>query len=231
MENIFLEGLFLQASLIFALGAQNIFVLESGLRKNHPLTVSIVCFLCDLFLILLGVAGAATLLHKLPQLKVLVGLMGVIFLFYLGMQKCFQDYKELQNDIDGGKILGLRKTILLSITFSILNPHAYLDAFILIGGYSMKYEMLNSRLALGLGAASFSLIWFLLLTNASFLVKPYLNNPVFMRRILSTMGLILIFLSGKLGLDVLGWIGEDLGIKLNMIPYPIVGQYFSSILY
>ena len=40
MNQVFLEGFLLQASLIFALGAQNLFVLESGLKKQHPRVVS-----------------------------------------------------------------------------------------------------------------------------------------------------------------------------------------------
>ena len=87
MEKIFFEGFSLQASLIFALGAQNIFVLESGLRKTHSLTISLVCFLCDLILIMLGVAGAATIFNLFPSLKFAIGIVGVIFLFIYGFQK------------------------------------------------------------------------------------------------------------------------------------------------
>jgi L-lysine exporter family protein LysE/ArgO len=45
MLQVFLEGFLLQASLIFALGAQNLFVMESGIRRHYHLTVSFVCFL------------------------------------------------------------------------------------------------------------------------------------------------------------------------------------------
>ena len=47
----FLTGL----SLILALGAQNIFVIEQGLKKQHVFLVCLVCSLSDLLLIFLGI--------------------------------------------------------------------------------------------------------------------------------------------------------------------------------
>lgn len=207
MNSIFLEGMALQASLIFALGPQNIYVLESGLRKHHHLTVSIVCFLCDLTLIMTGVAGAASLFTSLPKIKIIVGVSGVIFLVLYGMGKI----NAAQTSI--GELLThppvkRRKAIIDSISFSILNPHAYLDGIILIGGYSSKYSDIQERLTLGLGAASFSLIWFLLLSNGAGLLLPMFRSPIRMKWIMNTAGALLIILSLKLGADVYSWIGE-----------------------
>ena len=47
----FLTGL----SLILAIGAQNIFVIEQGLKKQHVFLVCIVCSFSDLILIFLGI--------------------------------------------------------------------------------------------------------------------------------------------------------------------------------
>lgn len=212
MMNLFLEGLFLQASLIFALGAQNIFVLESGLKRRFHLTVSFVCFFCDLLLIMIGVAGAATLFSAFPQIKILVGILGVVFLFHYGISKIFGNNQELVDNSESEEFnfkKSLKQTVILAVTFSILNPHAYLDAFILIGGFSSKYAQMNDRLTLGLGAACFSLIWFLVLSSASSYMKPFLSNPRRMRIVMSTAGLVLVMLSAKLSLDVYSWTIED----------------------
>lgn len=96
MDQMFLEGFLLQASLIFALGAQNIFVLESGLKKQHPLIVSFACFFCDLLLIMLGVTGAATLFTFFPYAKVSIGIIGILFLFYYDWSK-FRSTEEKRN--------------------------------------------------------------------------------------------------------------------------------------
>lgn len=235
MGSLFFEGLVLQASLIFALGAQNLFVLEAGLRRQHHLAVSFVCFLCDLILIMLGVAGAATLFSRYPELKIMVGILGVTFLFTYGIGKIFS--RPETRNVKGPTRLetNLKRSVILAMTFSILNPHAYLDAFVLIGGFSTKYEALLDRVVLGLGAAVYSGIWFLILSTLSSVMKPLLEEPVRMRRVMSIAGVILVFLSAKLGADVLDWIMLEYQPKIaftSLIQYPLPpGTVFTTILY
>ena len=49
MEYLIL-GFFTGLSLILAIGAQNIFVIEQGLKKQHIFLVCLVCSISDLFL-------------------------------------------------------------------------------------------------------------------------------------------------------------------------------------
>lgn len=208
MEKVFLEGLLLQASLIFALGAQNLFVLESGLKRQNPLVVSFTCFICDLSLIMLGVAGTATLLTQFHQLKILFGGLGIIFMVLYGWSKIRPGQAVPDKTEEKDFSSTWKKSIILSITFSIFNPHAYLDAIVLIGGFSTKYSDIYARIAVGLGAAFFSLIWFLALSYASSIMKPLLESPKRMRLVMSLSGVVLIVLAGKLGTDVYTWIQE-----------------------
>lgn len=208
MPHAYFEGMILQASLIFALGPQNLFVLESGLKKHFHFTVSFVCFLCDLTLIMLGVAGAATFFNRFPEIKIIVGILGVGFLILYGIGKLRHEDEHHLEFEGNGKRSCYKAAIISSIVFSIVNPHAYLDGIVLIGGYSAKYPALDQRLLLGLGAASFSLIWFLVLsTGASFMV-PLFKSTKRMRFIMTSAGVILLFMSAKLGLDVFDWINE-----------------------
>ncbi|WPU66975.1 LysE/ArgO family amino acid transporter [Peredibacter starrii] len=207
MKEVFLEGLLLQASLIFALGPQNLFVLESGLRRHHHITVSFVCFLCDLSLIMLGVAGAATFFNHYPQIKIFFGVVGVGFLLLYGFGKITTPEESFV--VGAAKAPGTLKSVILkSITFSVINPHAYLDGIVLIGGYSAKYSDIYLRLTLGMGAATFSLIWFLLLSLGASVMMPFFQSPKRMRLMMGSAGLILLFLSAKLTLDVYGWLLE-----------------------
>ena len=48
-------GFFTGLSLILAIGAQNIFVIEQGLKKQYTFLVCLVCSLSDLFLIFFGI--------------------------------------------------------------------------------------------------------------------------------------------------------------------------------
>lgn len=233
MEGLFLEGLFLQASLIFALGAQNIFVLESGLKKQHPLPVSFVCFFCDFFLIMLGVAGAGSLFASFSQLKIIIGVIGVFFLIKYGLSKIFSPAEVFNENDESSLKRTLKASILLSMTFSLLNPHAYLDAFILIGGYSTKYDLLSERMMIGLGAAIFSLVWFLFLSSASSYMKPLFSNVRSLRFITTCSGLVLLLLSFQLSKDIYGWIntGPHSPILVKSVAYPKPsGLLFSAIL-
>ena len=205
MEKIFFEGFFLQASLIFALGAQNIFVLESGLQRKHHLIVSFVCFACDLTLILLGVIGAAALFNVFPNLKFFIGIIGVFFLFWYGLKK-LTSVENFILDSNKNGTNTILKSIILAATFSILNPHAYLDAFILIGGYASKYSSIEERITLGLGAGIYSGVWFLALSSLSSQMKSFFMNPLRAKYLFRFAGVILIMLSGKLAFEVLNWI-------------------------
>ncbi len=231
MGKIFFEGFALQASLIFALGAQNLFVLEAGMKRRHHLTVSLVCFLCDLTLILLGVAGAATLFNLLPSLKFIIGLAGVGFLFTYGLRKLTEETKLVpEGDLLS---LSLKRSAMLAITFSILNPHAYLDAFVLIGGYSSKYADLDQRIMLGLGAGIYSGLWFLVLSSFSGLMKPLFNNQKRMKMISVCTGFVLVYLAGKLAVDLVKWMPASIDLS-KYAAAPVQGSgvlLYSSILF
>ena len=53
--SFFLLGFFTGISLILAIGAQNIFVIEQGLKKNYTFLVCLICSISDFILIFLGI--------------------------------------------------------------------------------------------------------------------------------------------------------------------------------
>lgn len=206
MLGLLAQGFFLQASLILALGAQNIFVLNSGLRKQRHLLVALVSSVCDTLLIFIGVLGVATVFVQLPILKISLGVVGVGFLFFYGFTKL----KEAKNGVQLSKTTqettSIKQTILTSLGFSLLNPHVYLDTMVLIGGYSSKFAELSERFYFGAGASAFSTIWFFGLALLASAASRFLNSPKAMRMVSLVSGLILVLLAVKLGSDVLGWI-------------------------
>lgn len=203
---IFTEGFLLQASLILALGAQNIFVINSGLRQHHHLLVAFICAACDTLLIFLGVLGVATFFVKIPILKISLGILGVVFLFYYGLLKL----KEAKNKVDftnnTKNTKSAWKTTLATLGFSLLNPHVYLDTVILIGGYSTKFSEMNERFYFGAGASFFSTVWFFSISTLASYGKKMLHKAHLMRRISLISGIILITLALKLGLEIAEWI-------------------------
>lgn len=206
MYEIFIQGFFLQASLILALGAQNIFVLNSGLKKEFHFMVPLICSICDAVLIFFGVLGLATIFIKIPLLKILLGSLGVLFLFYYGLLKLKESRNNIEMNNAHVQSSNRKKIFFTAIGFSLLNPHVYLDTVVLIGGYSTKFEIFFDRFIFGVGASIFSSIWFFSLSILASFTSNFFNNKKSMRIVAFFSGLILLGLSVKLGLDVYHWI-------------------------
>lgn len=80
-----LAGLGLGFSLIIAIGAQNLFVLRQGLRREHVVAVAAVCAVSDAALIVLGVSGIGLVLQAVPWLVDAVRWAGAAFLVAYGL--------------------------------------------------------------------------------------------------------------------------------------------------
>src|ERR1700753_3729066 len=82
---IFLRGFALSAALIVAIGAQNLFVLRQGLRREHVGPIVAFCAGCDLVLMSLGVAGVGAVLQRVTGLALVLSLGGAAFLCWYGI--------------------------------------------------------------------------------------------------------------------------------------------------
>ena len=206
MFSVFIQGFLLQASLILALGAQNIFVLNSGILRQRHLLVALVSSICDTFLIFIGVLGVATIFIQVPLLKIGLGIIGVTFLLIYGFLKLKEAKKGFAIELHSKQAISAKQAVLTSLGFSLLNPHVYLDTVVLIGGYSSKFATSYERFNFGLGAAAFSTFWFFGLATLASLGARLLSNSKAMRIVSLVSGLILISLAVKLGNDVSSWI-------------------------
>ena len=179
----FTAGMLLSMSLIMAIGPQNAHVLRMGLQRQHLWLTVAVCVLADVVLIGLGVLGLAQLGGLSDKLLgALIGA-GAVFLGVYGWQ-AFQRFLRPQAlavlSADDGQIrhttgpVTPRQAILSALAFSWLNPHAWLDTAVLIGTASLAYG--QGSTAFGLGAATGSLVWFVLLGAAAFWLGQRLNS-------------------------------------------------------
>lgn len=178
----FTAGLVLSVSLIMAIGPQNAHVLRMGLQRQHLWLTVAVCAVADMALIALGVFGLAQLGGLSDKLLgALVGA-GVLFLAVYGWQ-AFQRFlhppvSALPGDAprmgQTGSTMTRRQAVLSTLAFSWLNPHAWLDTAVLIGTASLAYG--QGSAAFGLGAATGSLLWFVLLGSAAFWLGRRLNS-------------------------------------------------------
>ena len=134
MWQSYFNGLGLGAGLIMAIGAQNLFVLTRGLRREHPLAAALVCVLCDCLLIGAGIFGLARLLASQPLLLELARWGGALFLIGYAACALRRAWRPAGMDPTGSGGLGSRRAVLLTtLAITLLNPHVYLDTVVLLG--------------------------------------------------------------------------------------------------
>ena len=177
-----IEGFLLGISLIAAIGAQNLFVIRQGIKGEHVMTTATVSSLCDLVMIGIGSLGVGSLIDTVPGLRKFAVIGGIGFLLFYALKSCL--------NILQGKSLALvlatdgertprSKVILSAMGFSLLNPHAVLDAVVLIGGLSAQYDIIQERAIFASGAGLASIVWFFVLGYGAKLLGPLFRKPLF----------------------------------------------------
>lgn len=177
MTSALFSGFFLSFSLILAIGSQNAFVLRQGLKEEHVFGGSLTCAFSDALLIGIGVSGFSLFLNKSPVFLEVIRYCGAAFLLVYG-------FMHLRSAIRGGDSLqaadgafvtkSLRKTLLITLALTWLNPHVYLDTLLLIGSVSTKYP--GHGLAFFMGAALASTTFFFSLGYGARLLQPFFKK-------------------------------------------------------
>ncbi|HHU66457.1 LysE/ArgO family amino acid transporter [Corynebacterium sp.] len=88
--SIILAGLVLGLSLIIAVGPQNIFLLKSGIKREHVTAVVLTCIVSDILLIGAGTAGVGVLVDTAPLLLEVLRWGGAAYLLWFAWQN-FRD--------------------------------------------------------------------------------------------------------------------------------------------
>lgn len=177
MSAALLKGLGMGAGLIVAIGAQNAFVLRQGLLKRYVFVCALICALCDMVLISAGVAGMGSLIMAHPALLALAKWGGALFLAYYGLRSAMAALKA------GGLVAASQgatsdaAAIASAFSFSLLNPHVYLDTVVLLGAVGGQQPG-EGRIEFALGAMSASVLWFFGLAYGARLVAPLFARPV-----------------------------------------------------
>lgn len=168
---IFLQGLAVGAGLIIAIGAQNAFVLSQGIRRQNYLLVPLICSICDIGLIIIGVAGMGTLVANNHILKEVATWGGVVFLTWYGVKALVSAYNGVDGGLKTNGKVGRKKIVLTTLSLTLLNPHVYLDTVVLLGSISGQHQG-SGRFLFGFGASVASLIWFFTLSVGGSALAP-----------------------------------------------------------
>ena len=167
----FITGL----SLILAVGAQNIFVIEQGLKKQHIFLVCFICSLSDLILIFIGIF----LFHYFVQyfnstIELIFNILLIAFLihFIYSKIKIFNSKVSLHNDKNN---ISKYDIFLKTLGFTYLNPHVYSDTVFILGNFSKNF-LLSEKIIFGIGASIASFLFFFLLGYLSKFLSKYAES-------------------------------------------------------
>jgi len=174
MEYLLL-GFFTGLSLILAIGAQNIFVIEQGLKKQYIFLVCLVCSISDFILIFLGIfifEFFSKYFNSTVELIFNIAL--VIFLIHFIYSK-IKNYNIAVNfDTDVTSITGFN-ILLKSLGFTYLNPHVYSDTVFFLGNFSKNF-IISQKILFGIGASIASFLFFFLIGYLSKYLSKFAKN-------------------------------------------------------
>ena len=174
----FLTGL----SLILAIGAQNIFVIEQGLKKQYIFLVCIICSLSDLILIFLGIFLFQYFGNFFNStIEFILNILLFIFLvhFIYGKISIQKNKIDFNQEV---KSISLTGIITKTLAFTYLNPHVYSDTVFFLGNFS-KNLLITDKYYFGIGASIASFLFFFLIGYLSKLLSKYLQSKLIWKRI------------------------------------------------
>ena len=191
-------GFFTGLSLILAIGAQNIFVIEQGLKKQHVFLVCLICSLSDLLLIFIGIL----LFHLFDQyfnlyIELILNVLLIIFLVYF----IYSKIKSLKINVNFNtevKNIPTSSILFKTLGFTYLNAHVYSDTVFFLGNFSKNF-LLYEKIYFGFGASIASIIFFFLLGYLSVFFSKYALKKIIWRYInifiICFMSLLIIYIA------------------------------------
>ncbi|MGF1701568.1 LysE/ArgO family amino acid transporter [Photobacterium makurazakiensis] len=194
-----LQGFGLGATMIIPIGAQNAYVLNQGIKRNHHLTTATICSVLDTMFISLGIFGGGALLSSNETLLTSVTIGGVLFLLFYGSLSLSSAFRPAVEQEKSKQVLarGRRAVILGALAVTVLNPHMYLDTVVILGSIGGQFEG-NDRIAFAIGTVLASFVWFYTLSIGAAKLGPTLSKPKVKRGIDITVAAMMFFIAGHL---------------------------------
>ena len=200
MEQIF-NGFLVSLSLIIAIGSQNIFILRQGLAKNNVFYVCLISFVCDIFLISLGILGIGEWISTQKEVISIFAILGSVYLLYYGANAFYHSYKGdeyIKTKTNKKSEKSSRKKIIYaSFAMALLNPHVYLDTVVIMGGISATLES-DTKIYFLLGALIASFTWIFGLGYGSKFLAPLFAKKNTWRILDFIIGIIMFSISYNL---------------------------------
>ncbi len=196
--NYLILGFVTGLSLILAIGAQNIFVIEQGLKKQYVFLVCLICAVSDLILIFIGIFLFEYFKNLFTNnIELIFNILLFIFLIYFIISKLRFKYENLDLNLKENKI-SLKNVVVKTLGFTYLNPHVYSDTVFFLGNFSKNF-LITQKYFFGIGASIASFLFFFFLGYLSKFSSKYLQNI----KAWKTINLFIIIFMSVLALFVL----------------------------
>ncbi|WP_025598374.1 LysE/ArgO family amino acid transporter [Burkholderia sp. WSM2230] len=196
----FSHGAALCASLIVTIGAQNAFVLRQGIMRSHVGKIVALCALSDCILISAGVGGASVLVQRYPVFVHVMLYVGLAYLAWFGINALRRAVRPGHAVMDAGASSAAPPAqrampiILMTLAFTWLNPHVYLDTFLLVGTAGAR-EPEGARVAFAVGAMAVSCVWFIALGYGARALAPLFRRANAWRVLDGAIGSMVLLLA------------------------------------
>jgi len=189
----FLFGFTTGLSFILAIGAQNLFVIEQGIKKNNIFLVTTICALSDFLLIFLGIFifySIQSIMTKTITLFFNLALIAFLMHFIWGKIKSFHTPLELNTS---NQAISRSAIIAQTLGFTFLNPHVYSDTVFILGNLSKSFEFVDQKILFGLGATLASFLFFYFIGYMGYFLRRYFLNKKIWN---ITNSIIIVYLIG-----------------------------------
>ena len=173
MENLIL-GFLTGGSLILAIGPQNLFVIEQGLKRNFVFTITTICAVSDILLIFLGIFIYHIFDTISLELETILNLILIVFLINYIKEK-INDLKKKYKFKNTLRSRNFKNIILKTLGFTYLNPHVYSDTVFILGNLSKNF-LLKEKFYFAFGASIASIIFFYSLGYLSSLFAKFIKK-------------------------------------------------------
>ena len=194
-ESAGFEGAVISLSLIVAIGAQNAFVIRQGLSDRNVFLVCTICAFSDAALIALGVFGFGEIISNLENISELIRWFAISFLIIYSIMRFKAAYNGNTLDIDEEEsLVSAKKTAIITLGFTWLNPHVYLDTTVLLGTASLQFQG-DEKIAFAIGAMTSSFLFFYSLGFGARRLAPLLKTKKVWRIIDIIIGLVMIWIA------------------------------------
>ena len=197
MFKYLIEGLLVGFAYVAPIGTQNIFVINTAIRKSRlkAYQVAFITIFFDISLALSCFFGIGALMERFDLLKMVILLLGSIAVIYIGVG-LMRQVPEIKSEDTVNVNKSIIKIIGTCFAVTWLNPQAIIDGSLLLGSSraSMSVDM---GIYFIIGVCLASLIWFTSLATIVSLFKSKFNIKV-IRIINLICGVIIIAYGFKL---------------------------------